>query len=1047
MKKKLLTSLWACCFTILISAMVNGQAVVITGTVSDVSDGSLLPGVNVLLKGSTTGAVTNIDGKYTIRVSDQGGILIFSSIGYLSIEVPINNQSVIDISLESDIKQLSEIVVTAIGIERDRKSLGYQIQEVDGDELAQKATNSLADALQGKLAGININAGSGAPGQAPSIVIRGASSISQGNQALIVVDGIPIDNQTVNSENALFGTANSSRIADIDPEDIEEISVLKGPAASALYGTIGVNGAIVIKTKSGKNLALNNQSELTFSTSYTISRATSLPEFQNQYGQGLSGFHSSPNTSNSWGNRFTSEDQTIVDKFGNTIPFRAYPDNVKDFFETGILSTTNIGARGGNQKTNYSFNAGYTNQSGIVPNSELDRLNLRGQFNTHLNDKFSVGANLSYITTGQVGVPQGNNGSSTYFILYSIPRSFDLSQPIFDDQGRQTFYSNGLDNPRFAAETNTFTSEVDRNISIFEAKYQPLEWLDFTYRFGIDTWSDVRKQRYAIGSNSFPTGTLVKQELTYTSYNHDIIGTLKRKITDDLFLTFIGGANIREVNNTSFANVGTTLGVDGFFDVDNASVNNPSENFSQKRTVGVYGDAQLSYKDYLFLGLTGRNDWSSTFNLDNNSYFYGAANAAFVFTDAFTALKNNKILSFGKLRASYGQLGRDAAPYLLRTAYIQGNFGANTSGVQFPFGGTNGFGLSNTAGEPDLQPEIQTEFEVGLQLSLLQNRLGFDVAYYERKVDDLIFFFAGIAPSTGFGFARLNGGELSTTGWEITFNATPIKTNNFTWDIRANFTQYENVVESLPEGFDNLSLGTNRFGGTNAQAIPGQPFGVIVTQKFVRDQSTGKLLVNPRTGLPFANGPTNEVVGDPNPDYVINAFNTFKYKNFRLGFQFDIKVGGDLYSNTIGFATVLGALEETGVDREAPRIIDGILATDETGANSSGVPNNIQIRSQDYWRAFSGGFNEFAVFDASYVRLREVSFGYSLPSKLLNNLPVKSLDISVSGRNLWTYAPNLRHIDPEISSVGPGNGNSYNGFDFGAAPLVQNFAFNLSARF
>ncbi len=696
----------------------------------------------------------------------------------------------------------------------------------------------------------------------------------------------------------------------------------------------------------------------------------------------------------------------------------------------------------------YAFNAGHTKQEGIIPNSGLTRLNLKAQLEAKLNNRITVGGNFNYINTEQTGVPQGNNASSTYFILYSVPRSYNLQGPYLDSLGNQKFYAPTLDHPRWAAENNLFNSRVNRSIGIFTFGYRPTDWLNFTYRAGVDTWTDGRRQVYAIGAASFPTGRIVRQDLTFTRFNHDLLGTVNKSFMEkQLSLTFIAGLNVRDEENTSFSSIGSNLNVPNFYDISNASTANENENRTKERYIGLYGDLNVGFRDYLFLGVSARNDWSSTFNLDNNSFFYPAVNASFIFSDALPFLKDRKGITFGKLRGSYGSLGRAAIPYLLQTAYIQGNFGENTRAVQFPFNGANGFGLSNTAGNANLKPEIQTEWQVGLEMSFLSNRLGFDVSYYNRNINNQIFYFAGVAPSTGYSSARVNGGKLQTTGVDLILRGTPIQTTSFTWDINANFTHYDTRVLALYGENKNFQLGTNRFGGAGGYVIPGQPYGVIVTQKFARDPATNKFLINPRTGLPFATGPADEVVGNPNPKYFVNLFNNFRYKNFRLGFQIDYRKGGDIYTNTLGFATVLGTLEETAVNRDKPRIIDGVLATDESGTASAGLPNNIQITAQDYWRAFSGGFNEFSVFDASYIRLREVSFGYAFPTTIFGGSPVKALDLSVSARNLWTYAPNLRHLDPEISSVGPGNANHSIGFDFGAAPMLTNYGINLRATF
>ncbi len=1023
----------------------QAQAQTVNGKVTG-DDGEPLPGAAVQIKGTSTGTVTDAGGKFRLQLPAGAKSLVISFVGLITQEVEIGNRTEFNVKLLADEKLLSEVVVTAVGIERDTRKLGYSIQEVNRAAISQQSTPDVAQALQGKFAGVQILQGSGSPGAAASVVIRGNKSVNGSNQALVVLDGIPIDNSSTGSETNLFGSTSGGRLSDVNPEDIESVTVLKGPAASAVYGALGVNGAVVITTKSGKKLAKESRSEVTLSSSMDFSQVMGMPKLQNSFGQGGNGFLADPQVTTSWGGRFRDgEAQTIVDRFGNTVPFQAYPNNVKDFFQIGKISQTNLGVRGGNPNTNYAVNVGYTDQQGTVPLSQLKRISLKGQVNTKLSNKFSFGANFNYIKTDQSDGPQGNTLSSVYFALPFLPRSYDPSN-FEDAQGNSQFYAASTDNPYWTNRYNRYNSTVNRSISNFDLTYQPVDWIKLVYRVGVDSWRDERLQVHKIGARRFPNGQVLRDNLGFTRFIHNMLATVNRKITADLEATLIAGFDVRDDKYTSSTIIGDGLAVPDFYGVGNAATPRVDQSDSRERFAGAFGDLQLAYKDFLFLGVTGRNDWSSTFAPGQNSYFYPSVNTSFIFTEAFGALKDNQIFSFGKLRASWGQLGNAASPYLLNTLYIQGDYGNNTSFSRFPFNGINGYNLSTTAGNANLRPEIQSEWEVGADLRFFNNRLGIDASYYNRQVIDQIFFFASIAPSSGFQNERANAGKISTRGLELVLTGTPVVVGDFKWEMQANYTKYKNVVNELPPGVERFQLGTDRFGGIGAFVVPGRDYGVLLAAAVPRDPETGKMLINPLTGLPFAANVPNTVVGNPNPDYVINLTNSLTYKGLRLSFQFDFRQGGDLISATARRAIGNGATEETAVDRDRPRIIDGILATDVTGRQSSGLPNNIQVASQQYWAAFGTGFNEFAVFSGTNLRLRQVSLAYNMPTTWFAKTPIKALTLSVSGRNLWFFAPFLRHIDPDASTTGPSNGNGL-GLEFQSAPSTRNFGINLNATF
>ncbi|MCA6073674.1 SusC/RagA family TonB-linked outer membrane protein [Fulvivirga sedimenti] len=1052
MKKNLLLSFF---LLLLIPSVVMAQQEV-SGKVTSSDDGAPLPGVNVVVKGTTQGTVTDIDGNYRITVPNGNVTLVYSFIGLATQEIPLNNRTQLDIQMATDTKQLSEVIVTAAGIEREQRSLGYSVQEVDGEALSQKSTNNVFESLQGKVAGLTINQNSGAPGGGATILIRGATSLAGNsrNSPLIVVDGIPIDNDFVRGDVGsgsaeVFGSGSigGSRGFDINPEDIAEITVLKGPAAAALYGIRAANGAIVITTKRPSGL---QGTSVAVTSSFNVSRVNILPNYQNDYGQGLSFRHHSPFSSNSWGRPFGAiPNDSITDHNGNRVAYVNYPDNVRDFFNDGYLWNNNIEFSGSNGASGFIVSVGRTDQSGIIPESDLNRTNIRLAGTTEFLGKVLLSGSFQYINTQILGSPQGNNGSSVFFLLPSIPRSYDLNgRPYLNPDGTQNWYSS-TDHPLWSAKNNPATNEVDRFLGNIKLGYDFTDWLSLSYQFGFDVNGENRKEVYARGSSRFNDGLIIQDELTFRLYESTLLLSANKDLNEDFNLSVTLGHNLNSTKRDRFIVQGagiTTPGINNILNTETVTVDPRNGVWSNRRLMGVFADVTLGYKDWAYLNVTGRNDWSSTLPLANNSFFYPSISGTLIFTDALGITSD--FLSFGKIKAAYATVGNDATPFLTTTTYVVPSLGNNTGSINFPFQGTAAFTQSNILGNDNLKPEETSSIEFGLTLGLLNNRFNVDLTYYDQETKDQILFLQ-LPVSTGYTSYVTNAGSITNKGFEAVLSGQILQNGPVRWEAIVNFSRNRNKVNELAEGLDATFL--SGFTGAESSAVVGEPLGVFRGSPYARDPETGELLVL-GTGVnrgQLFNSTEFSVIGDPNPDWNASLINKLSWKGIRLGFQFDIQKGGDIWSNTIGFAGGLGSLEETGVDREDPRVIPGVLvdASGDFILDDAGnkIANNIQVDAQTYWRSVNGAFFEGSIFDASYVRLREITLGYSLPSAILSNTPFKTFDVSLSARNLWTYAPNLGgHIDPEVANA---PGALARGLEWNSSPGLVNYGINLKFTF
>lgn len=1012
---------------------VMGQTRTISGLVRD-DKGNPIQSASVFVKGTQTGAITNDRGRFTLNIPPNAHTLVVSSVGYGEKEVSIGSSTQFDIALDPPAgTQLQEVVVTALGITKDKRSLGYATQNIKNEEIADKGEVNLINALQGKVAGVDITGASGAAGASANINIRGFTSFTASNQPLFVIDGVPISNDVDRTGTTLYDQQPANRALDLNINDIESVNVLKGSAAAALYGSRASNGAIIVTTKKGN--AGRGKVKVSYNTSYTLQNDYGLPDLQNEYGQGANGQFNGTSTF-SYGPKFGAtpnlSNGLLVN--GNPIDYRAYPDNISNFYETGSIWENSLSIGSGDKKQNYNFSINNTSQKGMLPNTSLNRTNLSAGFNSYLNDKISLGASVTYTISKQVGILQGNGANSALFQLFSVPRSFDLDfykEHYKNPDGTSNWpLSTTRDNPYYAAYEDPLTSRLNRTFGNVRLGYDITSWLNVSYRLGIDAYTDRRKKIVAVGSAAAAgVGRILEDNFFRSELNGDLIITAKKQnlFFDKFDATLLLGQNI---NNRQYQNAyiqADELGVPNFYNVSNgSSLNGSGELTRNQRLVGYYGQLSLAYDNYLFLELTGRVDQSSTLPKSKNTYFYPSIATSFVFTDALHM--NSAFLSYGKLRASYAKVGRDAAPYKLSNVYGSWSYGNNVAQFDFPYGSTIGFGASSVIANEDLAPEFTTSYEVGANLAFWKNRVTIDAAYFYQTSKNQIVD-VGIPVSTGYNTKTSNIGEMINKGVELLLTVNAINTRNFKWDLTANFTQLRNRVVSIGNGITSFPIPGNRFGNAEPSIVEGQPYGVLLGNQWRRSPD-GQLLINPATGTPLG-VVAGAVIGDPNRDFTTGLTNSFKYKNISLSFLLDYKQGGDIMSWTVSTFRSNGSLKVTGEQRDEPHIFPGVIQTPD----GKYVPNNIQISGQSYWNSMSSGTSggDLGVFDATTFRIRELSLGIDISGQQLGTKAFSNARLTLFGRNLFYYAPNTPN-DPEVNTQGAGN---LRGLELQSAPNAR----------
>ncbi|MCH2044022.1 MAG: SusC/RagA family TonB-linked outer membrane protein [Saprospiraceae bacterium] len=1059
---------------------VFGQRTV-TGTVTDEA-GETLPGASVTIKGSDPiiGTVSDLDGNYELEVPESFNTLNFSFTGYTTQEVVLSVDNIVNVTMIEGLA-IDDVVVTALGISRDEKSLGYSATEVGGDEIAGSGENNFVQGLAGKVAGVQVIGSGGTPGASSKILLRGNSSFTGENQPLVIVDGVPYDNQTLGSvagdypfNGNLAGVNNGNRGFDLNPDDIESMTVLKGPAGAALYGTRAAAGVLIITTKKGKNVKGKKGFDVNFSSNVDISQINKMPELQSTFAQGSGGgdwtdatrtsvdengayttygLDGSIGTANSWGPRIGS------DTFG----LQTY-DNIGDYFKTAVSFNNNLSISGGNQFSNFRLSYGNSSIDGVVPNTRMNRNTLR--LNAQLGSKiFTVSANASYANNFGDRAQNGSNLAGVMLSLTRMPASFN---PLGGDgpngydnaDGTPYNYFIAYDNPLWSAYNNTQINKVNRLTGGLTLSAHPFaNWenkpfdLGITYRLGADTYSDYRKQIFAIGSWEPSTldGEVWENTLRRLEINSDLLITGEKNIGENIFVGVTLGSNLNHRSDEDLFARGSVLTIPNFYNLSNASNLYASESKAVRRLAGLFFDVNFGYKSMIYLNVAGRQDWASTFGAEKrkNGFFYPSASASFVFSEL---IPQNKIFSFGKLRVAFAQAGLEPPVYSSRTYFTQPFLTDGfTSGLSFPYQGQNGFGYSTVLGNPDLLPELKTSIEAGLDLRFLNGRINLDVTYY-RQLSSQLLVQRPIAATSGFEFFNANVGKMVNQGIELLASGDVLKFKKFNWNLNLNFTMNRNEVLELSEGVEEINI-ESAFSSIGSYAIVGDPYGALYATKWERD-ANNNLIIDP-TGLPIEGERGN--VGNPFPDWTMGIRNTFSFYGVSISALLDIRRGGDLWAGTYARLNRLGRTQASADDRSTPLVIPGVKQDVDDQGNAvvdaegkpvtSGTTNDIQVSPFEYYTYYKGDFGatEEAIYDGSWVRLRELTVSYDFPAKLLKGTKfIQGLNLYFTGRNLW-LSTKYPGVDPETSLTGAGS--NVNGFDYFNMPSTMSFIVGLRAKF
>lgn len=1049
-----------------------GQAQIISGTVTG-EDGLPLPGVNVFIKGSTTGTQTDFDGQYSITAS-PGEVLVFSFVGKEAEEITVGNNTTIDVILGDSAAELEEVVVTAQGIRAKPRSLSYALETVEADDVQKSRETNLVSALSSKASGVQVTSSSGSVGASANIRVRGNTSITRSNSPLFVVDGVPIDNSsfaedpTTTANNASLGGSDfSNRAIDINSNDIASISILKGIAAQTLYGLRAANGVVLITTKKGQA----GTTRVTVNSTLSFAEYNKVPDLQKEYAQGrhFEGAlqYRGPETfeGDSWGPLisdlefdgatdypFDRNGRLVPRGTGNGMPAMAYDSY--DFFKTGQTTDLSVGISGGSENINYRASIGKLNQQGISPNELFERKTFRIDLRANLTDDLVLDASGQYTNSGGNRVQRGSNISGVMLGLLRNTPTFDMGngkegQAAADDPDTyfydipgaelpgQRSYRDGIYNsPYFTVARNMNLDDVNRNIGRMALAYNINDWLSFKTSGSIDRYTDTRKIGFDIIDASFGNGRVINDVIANQDVNWNAIFNILYNASDK----FGVDANIGYDGYYNKTNRQTVLGdgmtIPGFFNLSNVSTTQAQELSSRRELIGVFATATLSYDNLLFLTPSFRNDWSSTLPVGDNTFQSYSLGASLVFTE----LMNSSFINYGKLRAAWGQAGNDAPVYATITNFGGTFIGGDgfIQGVTFPAYDATSFERSSRAGNPNLTPEKTTEFEVGIELAMFENRLKFDFAYYDKETEDQIIF-VDAPPSSGFVDRFENVGLVSNTGYEVSLGGTPIRTDNFEWTINTNWTTYENVVEELVEGVESVTL--NGFSSTSSRAVAGESYGAIFGSRFARNDA-GQILIDD-DGYPLQ-ATTDGVIGDPIPDWLAGINNQFQYKNIGLSFLIDIRQGGDVWCGTCGILDYFGVSEATLI-RDQSTVFEGVV--ESTGQpNTQTVPYSDPTISENnnYWRRYGfGGLGETAIYDGSWVRLREVTLSYSLPEKWIENTFIDGVSLSAFGRNLWVET-DYPGVDPETNLTGDSNGL---GLDYFNQPNTKSYGLNVQLNF
>ncbi|MFT3949860.1 MAG: SusC/RagA family TonB-linked outer membrane protein [Agriterribacter sp.] len=1008
------------------SVLAIAQTKTITGQVLD-EKGTPVPYATVKLKGNTSGVAADENGRFSIQAGSSA-TLIISAAGFNVQEVAVRDQTSITVALAPS-SSLQEVVVTALGIKREKRMLTYTTQEVTGGALIDAKQDNLVNAMAGKVSGVQITNSSGQPGSSSQIVIRGNSSLKGDNGALFVIDGVPMDNSEAgNPDGPLSAGGTSNRGIDLDPNIIESITVLKGAAATAIYGSSASRGAVIITTKNGRGAGATTKPTVSVSSSYTFAQPL-YPELQRTWAQGSGGSYVDGNNgqfgSASWGPRL---DTLKVN--GEAVPFH---DALKEFFKTGHTTDNNVSVSGAGDRSNYIVSYSFLKNNGIVPTTDYVRNSFFAKYTTKLSDKITLSTQFNYIHSDNNRTLDGNSLESPLWTVLSSPISWD-PHPTTNPDGTQRLYRLARNNPYWLLDNTGLKDKVDRIIPVFNLSYNPLSWLSITERLGGDMYSNPLEYHENVGTvGSYPTGRVYSRTITYQQWNNDLIVNA-RKTFGNWFAELILGNNILVNYNDNKYVQGVGLSIPGFYNIGNATNVTSAYGYYKNRKVGFYGQANFEYKKMLTLGLTGRVDGSSVLSTDKQFYPYGSASVGFIFTEAL-GMNANPVLNFGKIRAAYSIVGNDAVPpYSLTNPYYQVSNANGTAigNISFPFNGQNGYLLTTTYGYP-LKNETVKEFELGLETKWFNNRVSLDATYFNKKSIDLLTVGVPIDPATGFNQATENAGSMRNKGVEITLGVTPVKTKDLTWNVTVNFTKIKNEVLNLAPGVTFLQFAG--FTNPGIFAFANSPYGVIYGSHFKRGTSgkeAGQLLLDD-DGYPQI-AEDLIPIGNATPDWLGGLTSELKYKNFLFSFVLDMKKGGNILNLDGHYLDFYGTSKITE-NRAETKVFTGII--ESTGEVNTKAVATDQAFYQNLW----SNADENSLYDASFLKLRQVTLGYRLP--LSKTSTFKALSVTFTGTNFILHK-NYPGSDPEVSLNGSGNGQGFANF---MTPTSKNFIIGLKATF
>lgn len=1045
----------------------------VTGKVTSREEGTAVPGANVLVKGTTNGTVTDTEGKYSLAVPPGASVIVFSFIGMVSQEVEIGDRSIVDVQLAADVAQLSEVVVTAQGIQTEKKALGYAVTTVSGAQLVQRPETDVGRLLSGKVPGVSITQTSGMSGSGTNIVIRGYTSLSGTNQPLFVVDGVPFNSNTNGQGDFTNGSlTTSSRFLDLDPNNIESINVLKGLSAAVIYGEQGKKGVVLIQTKNG--MKRKKELEVNITQSVFANKIASLPTYQNDYGGGFQnqfGFFFS-----NWGPHFKDgtpasyyspdsiphpyshwADAALTSAFpqyqGKNISYRAQPD-VSHFFRTGIISTTAINLGAGSDNLSYTANFSQSHEIGFTPGNTLTKLNGGLGVTAQLSKKFSNTTTLNFATTQMETPPLSaasagggtvGSGFSLFSELLYTPRSVDIMGLPFESpvDHSSVYYRTGNDiqNPRWTATYIKNTDNVSRIFGKTQFYFDITNDFNISYRLGLDTYSELleyQANKGGVQNSTYKNGLYRSVNVTNRIWNHDILIHYRKTISEKFSVQGTLGGNIRQDDFNQNGIESSQQIVFGFMNHNNFQQHSAINGFTglpfQYQTTkiweGIYCQLILDYSKYLYLTVSARNDWTSTLEHDNNALFYKGASISFLPLNAFGIETSN--IDNLKARLSYGESSGFPNPYQTRTTLA-------ANGRGFIDQGGNVYSTNAAAallGNKNLKPELQQEIEFGLEGSAFKKRVDFDISYFNRKTNNLISNIP-LDPSTGHLNTTINIGQIQNTGWEVGLGGIPVVTDNFSWNVGFLFYHYNSIVNSLGNGLTQVLIaGTTNPGN---YAIPGKPFNEIMGIGILRDSQGNKVVDN--TGI-YLNGTAQVPLGNPNPDYTLTINNSFAYKGLTLSAQFDYRHGGAIFSTTATTLLGRGITKDTDFgNRNGTLVVPGV--------RQDGSPNTTPISYSDafYSNLLNYGISELSMYDGTTVRLRNVSLSYSLPKSMIAKTPFKAVSLSATGFNLWYKAvnfPKYLNFDTDVLSTGVGNGL---GLDFMTGPTSRRYGVSLKLTF